>query len=457
MKAALSWFSRAHPAINILAINLVIAALWGVSSALNKGGFPYLGAVLGVLAFLTPGLNMSLALEQLSETRTKFLPTLLWSLIFSLSVTPAVAYISTLFIFDQSPINVGLNSFGLWWAISMLLAMIAAIVKRQVTSLQNLKVRLTEKKESLWVVGIFGLVMGLNFVLYPLLPEADGYAYLVNLENIQADPTLLAAETRGLFLIFTVLAAKLTFLDPYWIFKIYLPLAHLSMVISAYLLARQHLKNSGQRILFSLSPLFFPIILQEALISRPQSLFVIVLAPALVLTADIIARRENVRQVYYLVALALVGIIGIKIHALFSLIVVVGAVSLLVFLWREAAKRPADALLIGLALIIVLYPWISKTRLLTDAWDLISLFATSFGNGAFRFWFIDHYKNVDGIEAGWPGLTALFYYGYNLGVLFPVIFILLLIRKSWAKLTSLWQPKYWALLFILILFVIFVV
>jgi hypothetical protein len=342
--------------------------------------------------------------------------------------------------------------FLIWWGISLGMAAIVSFIKLQPTGLSYASIDQTTKRELKFIIGAYLAIMLINFMLYPLLPEGDGYFVLVKWASIQANPKLFTSDTRGLFLVFLNLSSTLLKIDPYWIFKVFLPLSHIAIVLSCYIFGRSFIPDSRYRILLSLSPLFFPVVLQEILISRPQSILLISFLPSLAIVSDTLGGRQNIRQVYWLLALFTIGLIGMKIHTLFAFIAFVSVLSIVIFLKKEIFKRPLDSFIIALSIFVLLFPQISKTRILSDSWDLIKLFAISLRNGHFDIWFIDHYRNVDGVELGWPGMLSLFYYGYNLGLVLPLLLLLSVARKKTTQFKQLFAEKYWAVIFLFAFF-----
>lgn len=443
-------FSRiTSPELTVLVVNLLVAALWGLGLLLQKIGIPWLAPLSGTLVFLAPGFSLTFLLEQLAETKSKPIIWALWTALLSFILTPVAVYVISLFGFKQLPIDNVILPFLIWWAISSVITVIVSLIKRQPVNRNEWSFDRKTKRELLTILGGFTAIVTVNFILYPLLPEGDGYAYLVKWDEIRADPSLFTSETRGVFLVFVTIASQILQVDPYWIFKVLLPLSHITIILACYLFARNFITESRYLVLLSLSPLFFPIILQEMLISRPQSLFLIAFLPSIVIISEILNKKENIRQIYWLLTIVVIGVIGIKIHALFAILAFLGLVSITLLLWREIVKRPVDSFLIAMGIFLLLYPHLIKFRVIADVWHLIKLFAAYAKNSTFEFWFIDHYRNVDGIEAGWPGFSALFYYAYNVGLLFPILFIWSLVRKKIGTLRALFQTKYWAVVFLL--------
>lgn len=457
-------FTRS-PAITTVMINLPLALLWGLSLMLGQNGLWYGEVLMGTLALFAPGVCWTLILEQLSETPIRPILFSLWTALFTFILTPAAVYGISLGLYKQAPINQPIPSFVLWWAISFVFATVIGVIKRRPTVFHALTKsgdrppqaeKSLPKELGLIVLGYI-IILTANFMLYPLLPEGDSYLLLVKWRLIEANPQLLLAETRTIFLILINLWSHLTSLELYWILKLFLPLSHITIVLSCYLVARKYIANSWYRVVASLSPLLFPVILQEILISRPQSIFLLFFIPGLVIISEVLTESknrpiQNFRHVYWLFTLLILFTLGIKIHTLFAVMVMICLVSILLFLKEKIKENPLDALLIGLALFALIFPQLISSRLIPDVRRLFQIFIEAIKQSHFDLWFIDHYRNVDGIEVGWPGPLSLFYYGYNLGFAFVILLIWLLLQKKGRALTHFFKREYWGVTFLLVFF-----
>jgi hypothetical protein len=426
----------------IFVLNLLVGLGFLVTLWLGEHGIPYLATLFGTIALFLPALHLAFTIEQLTEHREKLSTILLWTTIFTLTITPAATYIIGNVLSDPYFILVPLLPFAVWWGISLLGLTAVAAVKRVVPGLFDTHLGKKDLKEVAIFVAIFLIVMVANFLVYRFLPEADGYFVLITLQKAYSDPASLVGEPRILFLVLTTLFSKLTQLSPYWIFKVVFPLLFIAPIATVYLVARSLIRKPWLRILAGLSPLFFPIVLQEVLISRPQSIFVLVLVPALYLIGKISAEKSGMRQLYWLIPLMAAGIVGLKLHTLFFLLTIFGAIATAVVAWPYAKRRPLDALAIMVAVAFALYPWMPSTRIIGDLWHVTNQLVSVVLLGQFDLWFIDHYYNADGGEVGWPGWTALLYYGYNIGLFLPTVVILsgFWKLKFWRNL---WHASYW--------------
>ncbi len=447
-------FTNSPPLFLVLA-NSAILLLWGLALLLGGAGFPYVLPLAGSLVFVAPALCLALLLGQLVEVRSHPLISFLWAMVFTATVTPAAIYGLSTILFHQSPLVIGPPIFIVWWAGCFAASSVVMALKRQSWDWESWNITREDWQNIGIIIGLFILVLVANFVIYPYLPEADGYYVLMKLRALQLNPALLSSTTRLPFYIFLNTAAKLLSVDPYWILKVVLPLMQVTTVLSVYLWSGRQCRQRYARILLSLSPLFFPVILEEMLIGRPQSLVLLTFLPGILLATTAVMTKKHISQLYWLIALLVIGLIGLKTHTLFVAIVITAVVAIVLFFRREIRMRPLDAIFIVLALLTLAYPWIGKTRLLQDGQEIARLFLMKLRHPRFDLWFIDSYRTVDGAELGWPGLSALYYYGYNLGLFLPAGLLAALLFKKTSYFRSRWRPRYnvWFVLLVLFFFI----
>lgn len=414
------------PAIKpVIAINAVVAGLFGVGYLASRFGWSFLLAPVGLIVFFLPGLNTARSLELLTGSRQDVVTKTLWVIIMSLVISPLFG-LTAVMLAQGSVIDYTLPGFLGYWALSL----IGVVIFERFSKLPPSRSLKIDLKELRLVIGVFLVALAGALIIYPFIPEADSYTYLMRLRDIQADPTLFPSEGRPLFLVLAQIFNSVTGLSPYWLFKLGLPLLGVTMTLTAYLLTSAVTKQRWLRVTYSLLPLCFPVVFQELLISRPQSIFLIIVGPALYFIGKLSIERANPRHIYLLLLLSSIGGIGLKIHTLFALILAVGIAGLVVFYIPRIIRRPIDSVLIGIGVMVAIYPWVAKTGIVGDMGEVIRLFIETAKNNHFVWWFLDHYRNVDGNEAGWPGLTGLLYYGYNLGLFLPGLLVLALFWRN---------------------------
>lgn len=416
------WWSQLPP---YLKLNVSVAAAFLIAYLMSQLGFNWLLMPVGVVAFFLPGINLTSALERLSGQRQKPLLTVVWASLISLIITPAGAWAASLAL-GGDPLSFALAAGLAWWAGTLIITYVFHRYSKALAPLPAWPVW----SELRQLGGLFLAVLLGALIIYPFIPEADSYTYMMRLREAELNPSLLAADGRALFLVLISLVSNFSQIEPYWLLKLGLPLLGLLLVIPLYLAAQDLVKQRSLRLLIALSPLYFPIIFQELLISRPQSIFLLTLIPALYLYGRLSLDRERPGNIYWLLTLFVIGLIGLKIHTLFALILLLGAIAAFVFYGPKIARRPLDSLFVTAAAVIAIYPWIKDTGLIEDLTGLVRLFGQSFKDNPFTWWFLDNYRNVDGNLAGWPGWAALFYYGYNIGLFLPGLLVLWLTGRN---------------------------
>ncbi len=410
-----------------IVLNGVMLCAFGVSRLL-----PFTAPVLGVPLVLFPGFLLALFLEQLTGRRESPAALGLWSVVFGVSVVPAGVYAAETFLAVTPMV-----AFAMAWAVSAGLAVAALAWYKLVPGYEA-------AAWSSWrgFVGPCALALALvavNLLLYRFIPEADGYSYLISLRAMAQDPVAVARDTRPVFLAAMQLWSAMLRLDPYWLFKAVMPLFGAAVTAAAVwsVAARSGLTRRAA-LLAVLLPFSLPVFLQELLITRPQTLVILALLPALYLLGRS-DREPRVPDAYQGLALMVAGIAGLRIHTLSAVLVVLGTIGTVRSLWPLIRRRPFDAACAtaGLCLVALGSPWFS--RIAADAGHVLSQLGHTFAAARFDPWFIDRYTNVDGNEVGWPGWSAALYYGYNLGLLLPA----LLAYRIWSRRTAQSRAPVW--------------
>lgn len=427
----------------VLWINLMVALAVAASLGLAWLGLPWLAHVVGLVAFLLPGLNVALMLEQLARRPERLVTLLLWAWVFSLTLTPAATHALGQAILGPESLLSILPAFGAWWAATLVGILILQLLRQGESGLGTVRWIGSTWREFWPVLVACLLILGANFILYPFIPEADSYTYLMILERAQLDPSALASDPRMLFLYLVELVRQLLAIDAYWILKSLLPLGVLTQVLVVYLVAQPLIRQRWLRAFVALGPLFFPIVLQETLISRPQSIAFFVLLPVLYLVGSGLEARRGLEQLYWLSALLVACVLSLQIHTLFTFLLPVVLLGLGAAAWPTIRRYPVEATIVLGLLAVLVSPWVSATRLIGDSARLLEILVHTLTHNQFSLWFLDHYRNVDGAELGWPGWSAGLYYGYNLGVFLPVLVAIGLVMRRWRGLARLWTPFYW--------------
>ena len=431
---------------SIVILNILCAAILVAAQRFPAISETRIGLCIGPVALLLPGVLIALTLEQLSRRRESTARVLLWGVIFSLTLLPAATYLLAYAVPQRFSLLQPLGAFLVTWAACGLLFCVAATIRRIVPGFVVTRLSRRHVRRLGFAVLLLLVILGVNFVLYRFIPEADGYGYLLTLRRAASDATVLVEEPRILFLSLLNLGATLLQIDPYWILKIGLPVLSGCMSVGTLYLATEALiRRPALRLIAIMSPFCFPVFLQELLIARPQSVVVLVLIPTLYLLGRIASGPPDLQQLYWLSALLVVGFVGLKIHTLFAVVILLAAIAIVLLLGPLIRKQPLDASIVLAVFIVFALPWLRAGRIFSDTWHIIHLFAEAVGNNHFRWWFLSSYRNVDGSEVGWPGWSGWLYYGYNLGLLLPAVLIgIVWLRRPFVRQLMLWPV--WTLL-----------
>lgn len=396
-------------------LNGGVLALWQLSRLV-----PPLAVLAGLPIAFFPGWLVAKTLERLAQQRERPVVLGLWTVVFGSTVVPAAVSV----VVRHVPLPVFGQILPAWllvWAICAC-AFIAVVAATAPPGEGPPAAARPDRRRTVAAVLAAVGIVAVNLVLYRFIPEADGYGYLIKLRAVAADPSVAALDPRGVFLVATGLWSQLTRLDPYWLFKAVLPLVGSVVTVVALSLetARVGLRP-GLRFLALLLPFCLPVFVQELLVVRPQSLVVLALLPALALLPRLSERRGAVRMLYWTGGLAVAGAAGLGIHTLAAILVALAVIASLVVMGPWIRRHPADTVVLLLVAIVAGLQLPALARLAADTGSIAGQLGRTVAHGHFELWFLDRYRNVDGSEVGWPGWTALFYYGYNLGVALPLI------------------------------------
>ena len=431
--------------LNILIGLGLIGSQWLVRHALGED---ILLIVIGSLAFFLPSLMLALTFEQLIGQSVSVSIIFLWTLISSLILVPSAIYYFDRILLAGTGVFDTLPAFLMIWILTAILYFIAGLVKKVKSGLFDIRIARKEVHELLLIGLGFILVLLLNFSLYRFIPEADSYWYLIQLQKAQLDPAILLHDPRVVFLTFVQLISSLTNIAPYFVMKFVLPLFYLSISGVIYLIARFKIQSTQWRVLVALSPLCFPVILQEALISRPQSLVVLTLVPVLYLVTQLNKSKIGAENLYWLIFFFVVGVLGLKIHTLMIFVILIAGLAVVRVLWPIFRNQPKLSV-IGLFMFTLLsWPWLKSILILGDVPHLLKVSFQALQNNHFTLWFLSHYRNVDNTEVGWPGWTWVIYYGYNLGLVLPIALLWLVSARKINWLKDFYTDNYWSVLVI---------
>lgn len=412
----------------ITKINLFIVFLYSTSCLFEKYNFPYFKYLLGSIIWFLPGLNISLLLEQIANSRIGQIKIILWSIIISLTFTPTVYYFIIL-----SSLNTVSNN-AKYFLIIILLSLVTYLCclimqqwKKYNVTIFNFQSFFTNKDlkfaSLLFLIGIIP-----NFFLYRFIPEADPYTYLIKIQDFSKIGIIPIGEQRPMFITLFFTFSKVTGISPYWCFKVIIPLLSFAILLVFYKIAKKLFVDNYLIVFSSIIFLMFPVIAMEILIPRPQSIFLITFPITLYLISEII-KNKKMSEIYYLLFLLILNILSLKTHQFFFFSIFLNILALIIFTFPKIKKYPLEFFLIIFFICFSLYPWLKNLGFLSQLTNYFKYFTDVIIRPQWKLWFINSYKNIDGSEMGWPGFYSIFYYGYNLGIVFPIIIIILIVKK----------------------------
>lgn len=427
---------------NILKLNALFITIYLFALFLEKWlSFPFPLYLFGIIIFFLPGLNFSLTLEQITEKmgRAKIA---LWSFLFTLILTPAF-----IFYLPINPDRIAqeketLLSFFLLLFISLGIFLFSYLINKKDSTLP--KIPSFQKHSPFWIaIFIFILILGAHFLIYPFIPEADGYGYIQATEKTIETGKFFSIDNRSIFYAFIWTVYYLTQIPIYWIFKVIFPYLGMFLIIVSY--KTSTVLNIPKKIAIpaSLSFFLFPVILQSMLAFRPQMLFLLALPIAMFLLLDDI-REKRLERIVLLLFLAA---IGIKIHQTFVFLIL-GILPTIFYFAFQKYRAQGIAILSGLILVALLL----LKKNLAELWAYFLYLTKHFNGFNFDIWFLDNYTSSYGEKMGWPGITFIYYYGYNFGLVFPALIVLAVWKRI--KFPNLLK-KYWPLILLLGVFLAF--
>lgn len=415
----------------IIYLNLLIIISYVISYLLFCNNFPYLIYFIGLIVFFLPGLNLSYALEQVFK-KTQNSRIILWTFLFSFILIPALYHGYLLF----SKFDLSVKNCLTFFIILTLFSFLVFIFTYFLNKFQKISLIFNRfKLKTYLLIFIFFIIyMVLALVIYPYIPEADSYTYLVKIKDMLSGTKEYQTELRPLFLSLSFLANHITKISFYWLYKLIFTLVSGLLLIPFYLFAKKYFKNKLLIIICSVAFLLFPVIALELLMFRPQSVFLISYPIFIFLLSEIISDRKNHFSGLFLI-LGL-SILGMKIHPFFIFAIFISILAIIYYYWPKIKTKPLMVFLILALILFGLYPWFSDFGIISSFKRYSKPFINALSHPKIDLWFIDSYKNIDGYQMGWPGITAIFYYAYNLGLVIPVLIVFSIATKFKTKLFS---------------------
>lgn len=414
----------------VVRLNFLVVMGYLVAILVHFVHFPYLMYLFAPALYILPGLNIAFFVEQLSGQLQGITKIFSWAVILSLVITP-VALLTIIPHFGGFTDRSLLLVFLMWWLMTLGIFWISLIVKDHPTT--KLKWPGFYQYRVFWAsVAVALIIVIVHFILYPFIPEADSYGYLMRINNLATAHSLSPVDTRPLFTLFAWGLSRLSLIDPYWLFKIILPFLSLCWIPIFYRYS-QNVHTSWLKIICSIGFLTFPVVSAEILISRPQTGFMITLPIVLFLLVGLL-KSKGPRSLYWFGLLLLITVLGSKMHELFIIATITVLISTAVFLYQHCKKYPLETVLLLAVVLGFVTPWVINYGIWGQIMWLTRPFQYFLAAPTFRWWFINSYVNVDGIQIGWPGYSWLLYYGYNIGLLVPWLILI--------TVTHFKKPKY---------------
>jgi hypothetical protein len=277
-----------------------------------------------------------------------------------------------------------------------------------------------------WALLVYAGVLGAIFILYRFIPESDPYVTIKVIgDALKFNDLPGLTANRPLFTVLTASISMAGKMSLGTIVKYVIPILGLTIVLPIYASARQKIKNNFIVFFLTVLPATVPVVMLENVITRSQ-LFIMLSFPGILYLLSRAITYRSTKLAGFVLALS---VILSQFHELSLILIVIALATLAILVWPEAKKTPTFAVsflvLIGLAS----YPYLHG--LIGMAEGIIHILSARLVPFHFQLWFIDNYVNIDGIQVGWPGISWIYYYYYNLGfvVLGLVVFALISQKK----------------------------
>jgi hypothetical protein len=354
---------------------------------------------------------------------------------FSLEVFYSFAIICILGLIFQS--HLGFNSnYQIWGIIIANISLYIVYfifnnikIYRERVYLQNNKInnRYSINWQTFIPIILFACAISLTIYINPLVQNADDYFVAIKqsiLSNNNIEPI------RPLFISFFGLVNKFLRIDILIIYRnIFLILFFISSLLFYDYLLR-NIKTNLYSYLIYLSLLAPSVIITELNIIRPQVGMLTLTITILILTIESIKNKNILSSI---IALGF-SFLALLFHQLGVVLIFIVLIALGSNLWRLILidKIISWKHIILFFIIIIPYCIIINISSIIKPTSLIIIYALhTFSGFHWRWWFINSYTTIDGVNLGWPGINGLFYYLYNGILLFLLMFplVYLVIKK----------------------------
>ncbi|OGD08946.1 hypothetical protein A2397_05110 [Candidatus Amesbacteria bacterium RIFOXYB1_FULL_44_23] len=340
------------------------------------------------------------------------------------------------------PVAYVLNYWGLELSVLVFIlqALLICLIVYITSHLRAIISGLFRHKALLAGLLIFLALQGLFYYFYFTIPEWDGYAVILQIEQ-QLKASSLISAYRPFFPASITLISAATKLDPYFVFTIiFVPLQAL-LVVSGYLLAFKRISKPLNSLFWILLFFSIPVLNMEIGIVRAQTLLIIGLALYAAFLSNSYPASLNKKKIINFI----ISFVGLFYHELFIFLLLhyfINLVKTQVGKFLNPKSKLTDKqislLVLSTALFMTLYaleiiPTLGFLKL-----SVINLLGriTDFHN--WTLWYLNNYGS-DGINIGWNGIFELSqFYSYYLSptLLFLLIIMLVGKCKSFADLFS---------------------
>ena len=408
--------------------NIKILSFFFIGLILTKLGFPFLQYFSGILLFFLPGINTVWSIELLSNqklNRDKLI-------VLTIAISPIINALFLYIAISLNKFQISENFITITLLILTTLTAIAAICTKLITKNTETILEIkTIKNINLFLIitSIISIFLSINFILYKFIPEGDGYLYLIQLRDIINQEVMQNDLPRSLFITFSLSIWALTKIPFYWIFKILIPLLVSSIFLPFYLIAKEKYSKKLPIILVSILPFTIPVICMEILYPRPQSIFMLSFTLFTYLLIEILKFKNESAKIYLISTLLFFSIIGTKIHEFFFFLILISVFSLFLAILPILKKKPKESSLLIIITFIAIMGWIRGNGIMLQFNAYFAIISTYLSHPKLQLWFINNYTNVDGSSMGWPGYSWIFYYGYNLGLIMPLLLLCSIFKK----------------------------
>ncbi|MDO8513861.1 MAG: hypothetical protein Q7S37_05145 [bacterium] len=351
------------------------------------------------------------------------------------------------------------------FALVLITVILFLIIKFQKVDNIHVPKRIGTRKENLifYLILAFPFLINLvSWLIYPFFPGDDTYTLAGTIEQSIKMGTIIqpVLERRPIFTPFILLVHYASGISVFSILQYVLPTVVMSsFLLPAALLTKYILKGKSTYLIFSLLFLSAPYLVFQIQYSIPQS-FILLFSISMLIFSIIGLKNHDLKMILSSVVL---GIVSILYHELGFVILFTSLIGLLLYEIEIFNKNRLTFFKKLIIIFLVVSPYLIILNILSKLKMVLSVFPsfTDILNSGlhWRWWYVNHYLNPDGIVFNYPGTKGLFWYAYlgALAFLFTVFLfgiIFLASKKLGIKRKNViggWVP-YLPLMFFTLLF-----